>query len=309
MVKHTIVRKIVVAFWLPVALFILFSLVCGKRFLSLTNLLVILQQSIAPTIIVWAMCFTMTMSIFDLTLGVVIILAGILGTVAGTGLGYPGLLLGGIATGAVIGSVNGIAFLGLRIPSIIVTVGMVMIAEVLAVVYTNAGGVYLPAGLERMARIPYNLVVIAVCAVIVYYLFTKTALGLRMRAIGSSERIASHVGVNVRKTKFLGFVICGAFAGLAGVLYQSYGRYVEPLMGMASLALIFTPLTGFFYALSVSGAINIIVAVVIGQITITLLMNGLIIVGFPSAVQQIVVGVMLIIVIAFNARKSDAVVK
>lgn len=297
------------ATWVPLSLLVVFTVVSGTRFLSISNLLLISQQTIAPSIIVWGLCFAMSMSILDLSPGAVIVLGGMVGTVLGIQFGYPGLLLGAVGVGLLIGIVNGSAFLLLRIPSIIVTVGLVMVYEVVASLFSGGQGVFLPSHLIALAVFPWNLVIWASAFAIAYFLYNYTVFGAHIQAVGESERIANSVGLSVDFSKFIGFVIAATFAGLGAVLYQSYGRFVEPQSSLSSLALIFVPLAGFFYALSISRWVNLIVAVVIGELTIMMLLNGLIIAGVDSTWQQVALGIVLIMVTAIAARNSEGVVK
>lgn len=300
--KRNIFNKVINIILVPLLLLIIFFIVGGTNFLSVRNLMVIVQQSVAPSFIVWGLCFAMTMGIFDLTPGVIIILGSMIATILAIKIGYTGLIIGGLGVGTIIGIFNGTIFLKLRIPSMIVTVGMVMIYEVLASLYSKGQGIYLPDGLQRLAQLPYNVILWIGVFIIVFILYNRTSIGIHMKAISGSERTAGNAGINTKKTKFFGFLFCGLLAGLAGILYQSYGRYVEPQVGMNSLAIVFPSLTGFFYALSISRWVNLIIAVLIGQVTIALLMNGLIIVGFPSTVQQIALGILLITTVAASVK-------
>ena len=118
------------------------------------------------------------------------------------------------------------------------------------------------------------------------------------------QKNRQNAGVNIGKTKLIGFNLCDFLEEL-GVFYQSYGRFVQPQIGLTSLLLVFPALTGFFYALAISKRVNIIIAVVVGQLTINLLMNGLIIIKLPTTIQQMVMGALLICVVAFGPRGSS----
>lgn len=305
----SIFRRALLATWVPLALLLAFTIASGTRFLSVSNLLSIAQQTIAPSIVVWGLCFALTMSILDLSPGVVIVLGGMVGTTLGIRFGYAGFIIGAIGVGLLVGLINGTVYLRLRIPSIIVTVGMVLVYEVLASFFSGGQGIFLPENLIAFATFPLNVVVWLVALVSSYILFNKSVIGGHVRAVGESERIAASVGLNVGRTKLVGFVLAATYAGLGAILYQSYGRYVEPQVSLASLALIFPPLAGFFYALSISRWVNLIIAVIIGEFTIMMLLNGLIIAGVPSTWQQFALGVVLIAVTAISSRTTEGVVK
>ncbi|HHT11205.1 MAG: hypothetical protein PHU16_03930 [Atribacterota bacterium] len=290
---------------LPALLVVFFTIFGGNRFFSFINFFNIIQQSVAPSFVVWGICFVMIMGSYDMTPGVTIILSSMISTLLAIKLGYIGLLLGGILTGLIIGAINGFSFLLFKVPSVILTIGLVMIYEILSSVLSKGRGLYLPDGLGLLSHAPYNLIIWIIGGVIAYFLYNRTTIGLHIQTLGSSEKIAKNAGVNIGKTKLIGFLICAIFGGIGGVFYQSYGRFVQPQIGLTSLLLVFPALTGFFYALAISKRVNIIIAVVVGQLTINLLMNGLIIIKLPTTIQQMVMGALLICVVAFGPRGSS----
>jgi ribose transport system permease protein len=293
----------------PLAVIVLFSILAHEKFLSANNLFIVFQQSIAPCFSVWGICFVMIMGSYDMTPGVTIIVASMIGTVLSVQYGYIGLIVGGIVAGVLIGVLNGIVFTRLRIPSVISTVGLVMVYEVVASMVSKGKGLYLPDQYGELSHFPYNTIFFVIGFFIAYVLYSNTRIGLHIQAMGHSEKIAKDIGINIPKTKFLAYVICAIFGGLGGILYQSYGRFVQPQLGLTSLVLIFPPLCGFFFALALSKWINLILAVVVGQFTINLLLNGLIIVGFPTPMQQIVLGIVLISVVAIGSINKEGIVK
>ncbi len=290
----------------PVLLIIFFTIFGGSRFFSLNNFFNIIQQSVAPSLVVWGICFVMIMNSYDMSPGVTIILASMISTIMAIKYGYVGLIFGGVMTGMIIGTLNGFCFLLFKVPSVILTIGLVMIYEILSCMISNGRGIYLPDTFGRLSYVPYNLILWIIGGTIAYFLYNRTIIGLHIQTLGSSEKIAKNGGVDLNKTKFMGFLICAVFGGLGGVMYQSYGHFVQPQIGLTSLVLLFPALTGFFYALAISKKVNIIIAVAVGQITLNLLMNGLIIIKLPTTIQQIVMGGLLIFVVAIGPRGSNA---
>jgi len=293
----------------PIAVIVLFSILAHEKFLSARNLFVVFQQSIAPCFSVWGICFVMIMGSYDMTPGVTIILTSMIGTVLSMKFGYVGLIVGGVLAGIVIGVINGFVFTRLRIPSVISTVGLVMVYEVVASLVSKGKGLYLPDQYGELSHFPYNTIFFVVGFFIAYILYSNTKIGLHIQATGHSEKISKDIGINIPRTKFIAFILCAVFGSLGGVLYQSYGRFVQPQIGLTSLVLIFPPLCGFFFALALSKWVNLIVAVVVGELTINLLLNGLIIVGFTTPMQQIALGVVLISVVAIGSINKEGIVK
>ena len=145
----------------------------------------------------------MVMGMFDFSIGANIMLSAIVGCVFATrfNLGYFGLIVGCILTGTIVGALNGMFYVKLRIPSMIVTTGLALIYESLA--NYIAGGVEqtLPSNLRAFGQMPWDIILALVACVVAYIFLNYTKIGTYTYAIGSDEFVAKNMGINVNKYK------------------------------------------------------------------------------------------------------------
>lgn len=292
---------------LPVFVYLFFYIIEPQRFGNLQGLYIMIQQSFIPSIIAWGLCFVLTLGLFDLSIGGIIIFSGIIGTYAANAVGpnlfgYIVLIITTIGIALLLETVNGVAFIALKIPSMIVTIGLLMLYETFGNLYKGGSGAILTEHLSLLGKPPYNIIFGLVTMVLAYILFNSTSWGLKIRAVGSSEIIARYSGINVNMVKIIGFILCGLFIGLASVATVSYGGIIMPQSRLDSLMRIFPPLMGYFIGIALSKYCNLIIGVFIGEFVLTLIATGMITIGIPTTLQQVVTGIFLLIVVGIAKR-------
>jgi ribose transport system permease protein len=253
----------------------------------------------------------MVMGMFDFSIGANIMLSAIVGCVFANrfGLGYFGLVVGAILTGALVGLINGSFYVKLRIPSMIVTTGLALIYE--SVANFIAGGVEqtLPSGLRAFGQMPGNLILAVMAFALAYLILNYTKIGTYTYAIGSNEFVAKNMGINVNLYKVLAFIISGAFLGIMAVLTISYGSSMVAVTGMASMSRNFVPTMGCFFGLAFKKYGMPIPAIIIGEFVINIIFFGFIALGAPTAVQDVITGLALLIIVTMttNVAKGEIV--
>ena len=119
---------------LVIASWAIFKILSPHNFGSFSNMLNYFQASLIATVGAVGFYFVMVMGMFDFSIGANIMLSAIVGCVFATrfNMGYFGLIVGCILTGTIVGALNGMFYVKLRIPSMIVTTGLALIYESLA---------------------------------------------------------------------------------------------------------------------------------------------------------------------------------
>jgi len=212
-----------------------------------------------------------------------------------------------LAAAALVGFVNGLGVAFLRIPSLVMTLGMNAVLAGLTLVYTNGSPQGLAPGFAKRLAVgrlggvvPYALLFWAALAVAVIFLLRRTVFGRRLYAVGNNPRAAFLSGVPVRGVLVAAYTLCGLCAGLAGILLTGYSsqsylgmgdRYV--LQGIAAVVIGGTSILGG------SGGYGGTIA---GAITVVLLENTLQIVGIPTAGQQILYGLIVLLMLFVYGR-------
>ena len=293
---YIILALLVVASWL------VFKIATPKNFGSPSNMLSYLEASLIAAVGAVGFYFVMVMGMFDFSIGANIVLSAIIGCKLATqfGLGYSGLILGCAATGALVGLLNGTFYVTLRIPSMIVTTGLALIYE--AVANIISGKETLPTNMMAFGKMPGNLILAVVAFIVAYLILNYTKIGTYTYAIGSNEFVAKNMGINVNKYKVLAFVISGAFLGIMAVLTISYGSSMVAVTGMASMSRNFVPTMGCFFGMAFKKYGIPLQAIIIGEFVINIIFYGFIALGAPTAIQDVITGLALLIIITLTTR-------
>lgn len=300
------VRGYLILCGLVVLSWAIFKVLTPGNFGSFNNMLSYFQASLIATVGAVGFYFVMVMGMFDFSIGANIMLSAIVGCVFASrfGMGYIGLILGSLITGAIVGLLNGVFYVKLRIPSMIVTTGLALIYE--SVANYIAGGVEqtLPSNLRAFGQMPGNIILAVLSFVVAYLILNYTKIGTYTYAIGSNEFVAKNMGINVDLYKVIAFVLSGVFLGLMGVLTISYGSSMVATTGMASMSRNFVPTMGCFFGVAFKKYGMPLQAIIIGEFVINIIFFGFIAMGAPTAIQDVITGLALLIIITVTTRVS-----
>jgi ribose transport system permease protein len=218
-----------------------------------------------------------------------------------------------VGVAALIGALQGVAHVVLRIPSFIVTLGGLSIFSAVALVVSDAGTVGL-SDLSALAwldlyvagYVPTSVVVALLVVTGISLVLKLTPLGSWVSAVGFSESAARLAGSPVDRVKILAFSVSGACAGLAAVMLVARNFSGSPttadnllLPAVAAIVVGGTAITGGHGGVWRSVA---------GALVITLLRVGLPIVGVPSAYEQILYGAIIVAAVALTLDRSKVLI-
>ena len=254
--------------------------------------------------------FICVMGPFDMSVGANIVLSSVLAVNMSKQFGYAGLLIAPIISGVLVGLINGIVYIKLRISSLIVTAGLSLVYEALSIYATNGKEAILATNYRAFGDYPWNLVLALAAFLFCGFILKYTKIGTYTYAIGSNEVVAKNMGVNVDKYKVVAFTLCGFFVGIESILTISYGTSRTSASNLASMSRNFPPLMGTFFGLAFKKYGHPIVAIVIGEFIIELLFEGFVALGAPTTVQNIVTGIVLLAIVTMTIKPvKGAVVK
>ncbi|OAT52923.1 ABC transporter permease [Providencia heimbachae] len=303
-----------------VILIIIFSFT-SDNFFSINNIMTVgLQTSTIAFIGMGVTCVILTGGI-DLSIGSVVALSGVAAAIA-VNAGVPvsiGMVIG-VLTGGLCGFANGILIAGLRLPPFIATLGTMMIIRGIALYITDAAPVSgMPdsfgdlgnGALFRIIRegengfpevifpgIPYPVILMIIAAILFTFALTKMRIGRYLYAIGSNEEAARLSGIKTNKVKLCAYIISGTFAGICGVIIASRLVTAQPNGGMMyELDAIASAVVG---GTSLMGGVGTIPGTLIGAFIIGVLRNGLNMNGVSFFVQQIIIGAVILLAVAYD---------
>ncbi|MDO4272368.1 MAG: hypothetical protein Q4D16_01755 [Eubacteriales bacterium] len=290
---------------LPLAIYLLFVITARERFAGFGVLRAIIIQSFIPLLCAYGMVFGRSMKMLDLSIGSRIIAASMIGGIAAENysLGLVGFVVVTVAASILLGAVCGLVFRYFRIPSIVVSLVIAMIFEVIGAKVTNGMGfLKLDKELAVLGGIPYNVIVVIITTVIFYYVYYKTKFCYNVRAISGDEVIAGNNGINVAGTKFLAYVVGSFFIGVAAIVQISYATSMSAKLSMESLSMSFKPLMAMIIGVQLQDYIGLPVGIFVGSFMISTLFSGLVALGFPAPAQDIALGVFLVIVVSMSTN-------
>ena len=295
---------------IALVIYLVFKLLAPGNFGAPANLSSYAQQCIIQAVAACGFYFIMTMGLFDFSLGSNIILSAIIGSLCSVQFGYAGLIIGAELCGALIGLLNGVIYVKFRIPSIIVTVGMMMLYECAASLISGGKLVGVGRDMQAFASAPWNIILALLAFILAVVILRYTKIGTYTYAIGSNESVAKNMGIRVDKYKVVAFVIYGVFVGLMSILTISYGSSIQAETGMGSSSRNFVPVMGCFFGIAFKQYNCPITAIVIGEFIIYMMLNGLLALGVPSTIQNVIIGATLLVIVAATTKRvKGAVVK
>ena len=289
---------------LVVLSWLIFMILTPGNFGKPANLLSYFEASLMVSAGAVGFFFVMVMGMFDFSIGANIMLSSIVGAVMASrfGLGYPGLILGCIITGALVGTLNGFLYVTLRIPSMIVTTGLALIYEAIASYIAGGQSATLPSDLRALGSMPGNLILAVIAFVAAFLLLNYTRIGTYTYAIGSNEFVAKNMGINVNKYKVIAFIISGAFFGVEAILTISYGSSMVAETGMLSMSRNFYPTMGCFLGMAMKKYGIPIQAIIIGEFFLQIIYYGFVALGAPTAINDVISGLALLIIVTLTTK-------
>lgn len=285
-----------------------FKILTPGNFGQPSDLISYLQSSIIYAVGGCGLYFIVVMGLWDFSIGANIVLSSVLACYFSQQFGYAGLILAPIITGTLIGLLNGIVYIKLHIPSMIVTVGLSLIYESLSVFAAHGNEQILGQQYRAFGSYPANLILALAAFFLAAFIINYTKTGTYTNAIGSNELIAKNMGVNVNRYKVVAFVLCGLFVGIMSILTISYGTSMTSASSMSSMSRNFTPLMGTFFGLAFRKYGKPITAIVIGEFIISLIFNGFVALGAPTTVQNVVTGAALLMIVMLTTKPIKGIV-
>jgi len=284
----------------------------SDKFLSATNLESILVSVAVLGTIALAVNQVILCGEIDISTGSMM---GLCAVAAGAvAVSYGGLilpLLAGVGVGALAGAVNGFLVTVGRIPSIIVTLGMLYALR--GVILLVTGGTWI-TGIPESARvlgtgstfgIGYPVILLFVLFLIMELVSRHSTWGRNVFAVGGNRRAARFAGLPIDRVRFLAFVLVGVFVGVASVVYLGRAGSVQTNTGTGlELQAVAAVVIG---GTSISGGRGSSLAALTGAVLIGVILNGLVLLGVPGIWQQAVLGALILLAVATDVLRRRLV--
>jgi ribose/xylose/arabinose/galactoside ABC-type transport system permease subunit len=288
-------------------LLVVFSVLSGE-FLSVSNLTSILTSVAVLGVIALAVNQVVLCGEIDISTGSMLGLCAVAGGAVATSAGGLFLpLLAAVAVGALCGAINGFLVTLGRIPSIIVTLGMLYALR--GVILLVTGGTWITGlpnesrvlGIGSVLGLSVPVVVLFVLFVVMELVSRHSTWGRNVFAVGGNRRAARFAGLPTDRVRFLAFVLVGVFVGVASVIYMGRAGSVQTNTGTGlELQVVAAVVIG---GTSISGGRGSSLAALTGAILIGVILNGLVLVGVPGIWQQGVLGALILLAVTTDVLR------
>ena len=298
------------------AIWVVFIVLCvgftiaNPRFITATNLLIMLRQVAVWGIASVGMTFVILLGDIDLATGSVITFVNVLCSYLMVHMGVPMALaiIITLAASTLIGILNGFMVSTIGIPALIATFATQTAFSGIALIicdgqpingFTESFKVF---GQGMVGPVPVPVIIMIIWFALGAFILNKTYFGRYFYAVGGNIEAARLSGIRTGRVKYLVFALSGFFAGLAGLVLLSR---VNSGMGNASLGYEFKVITCVVLGgVSVSGGSGRMSGVVAGTFIISALNNGMVLINLNSWVQNIVLGIVLVLAVGFDCYQK-----
>ncbi|TDK61087.1 ribose ABC transporter permease [Bacillus salipaludis] len=285
--------------------------ILNPSFLEPLNILNLLRQVAINALIAFGMTFVILTGGIDLSVGAILALSSSLtaGMIV-SGLDPILAIIVGCILGGIMGMVNGLLITKGKMAPFIATLATMTAFRGLTLVYTKGNPItglgenylFQLFGRGYFLGIPVPAITMIVTFVLLYTVLHKTPFGRKTYAIGGNEKAAIFSGIKVPNVKLIIYGLSGLLAALAGAILTSRLNSAQPTAGTSyELDAIAAVVLG---GTSLSGGKGRIFGTLIGALIIGTLNNGLNLLGVSSFYQQVVKGIVIIIAVLLDRKKS-----
>jgi inositol transport system permease protein len=281
------------------------------NFLTLGNLINLVRQISINGILAVGVTYVLLTGGVDLSLGSLVALTGVIAAMFAHPGQYPVAIpiAAGIAAGAACGVANGLLVTRGRIAPFVVTLGMMTSARGLALLLSggrpvsNLSTTFTRMGSGDFAGIPAPTWILLAVAAASHLFLRKMRMGRHVYAVGGNENAARASGVHVNSVKLACYTICGAMAGLAGVVLASRITTGQPNAGIGyELDAIAAVVIG---GTSLNGGSGGIGGTILGALLIGVINNGLDLLNVSSYYQQVIKGLIIVGAVWLDRSKKS----
>lgn len=292
-------------FLLLIGMIVVMAVLRPDTFFTSRNLFTVLRQISLVTIVAVSQTLVIISGGIDLSVGFSLGLSGIvISYLLDAGLDPVFSIAAGIVVGVLIGLANGLIITLIKLPPFIVTIGMAYIARGLAFVITEGFTIRVTNQFVSeiangyVGPVPIMTIIMFVVVIIFSYILTKTAFGMRTKAVGGNIVAAKLSGINTVKHRIMIHVIGGLLCGLAGLLMIGRLNAGNPNAGMNyDVDSIAATVVG---GTSMAGGEGSISGTLLGAMILGVMRNALVLLKVSMYWQTVVAGAVIITVCSID---------
>ena len=288
----------------PILLFVVLSVIF-HGVIGTNNISSLMQQAVAPAILGWGVLFNIKVGNWDFSVGSVVLLSAIIGGNIAVRLnwGFTGLLIFCLLVAVLAGVVVGLVYYFLKIPTIITSIGMLLIYESISSYAFDGQGIYL-TGWNLLGNTEIVIIAI-VAAATAYLIFYRSSIGYNVRAVGNNMNIAAQNGLNVYRVKAVAIAIAGLFAGLYAFISLGTSGVQKTVSSMGTMGTCFDAMMCVFVGMSITRRGNLVAGIFCGSLVMQLVKLALMAIGIPSEYNSIFIAIFVLIFMTMDAYTNN----
>ena len=303
-VIKNLISKYALMLAVPILLFVVLSIIF-HGVIGTNNIPSLMQQAVAPAILGWGVLFNIKVGNWDFSVGSVVLLSAIIGGNIAVRLnwGFAGLLIFCLLVAVLAGVVVGLVYYFLKIPTIITSIGMLLIYESISSYAFEGQGIYL-TGWNLLGNTEIVIIAI-VAAATAYLIFYRSSIGYNVRAVGNNMNRAAQNGLNVYRVKAVAIAIAGLFAGLYAFISLGTSGVQKTVSSMGTMGTCFDAMMCVFVGMSITRRGNLVAGIFCGSLVMQLVKLALMAIGIPSEYNSIFIAIFVLIFMTMDAYTNN----
>lgn len=283
----------------------------SPNFFTLENAQILLLNGAVVAFLALGQTFVLLTGGIDLSAGSNVALTGMMAALAmQAGLPWYAAVLVAIATGLLIGSINGLLIAFLKLPPFIVTFATFGVSASIPLILTGANSVnvadpfFAIIGRGSIYGIPMPVILVAVAAIIFHLILRVTSTGVHIYAVGGNSETSRLAGVRSDRVIVLVYALSGLCASMGGLIITSRLMVGYPSAGSGN-ELFYSIAAAVVGGVSLFGGIGSIGGALLGAVLIATVSNGMNVVGVQSYWQPLVIGLIILVGVTLDTHRRQ----
>ncbi len=303
-------RNILNTLWMPVVVYLFFTVLCaanGKTGFGInSDWMIIVRNTVYSGLISLALSYNLTSGRFDFSIGSILILSVIIGVniTLAWGLGPIPMLVICMIVDASLGAISGLVYIILRLPPIVVAVGVAMIYEAIGFLLNDGKGVKVISNPELpiFAGQPVISILALVIVIILVILLNFTKFGFDTNSLRGGQAIAVNIGINEKLNTLICYLIAGALMAAAGVISLSILGTMSPKLGLGSSSYMMNAFLPMFIGGFLAKYSDRNIGIIVGSFTQACIISGFAILGLSTSLQSVLNSLIVLAFLVFTSN-------
>lgn len=308
MKKMSFGKRCAGTFVIPGITLVIFLILCGIHgvtFIQTAGHVQLLVRSVATvTLTSYALSLNLNSGRFDFSIGSIALLSSVMSSLVTLryNLGAPAMMILSIIFGLMLGLISGILYVSLKLPAIIVSLGVALAYEALAFILTDGKGISFSTYKNLLAfatNVPALLITIVAACLFMWIVFDHTKFGYNYKALKYGQKVAVDTGVREIGNAVGCYVIAGTLMGMEGYISATLSGSIQMSLNFGSIGAMFTAFLPMFIGGFVGRYSNEHFGMVLGALTSAFISLGFVRLSLSTEVQSLVSAFVLVLFLIY----------